>query len=85
MPFLSSVVALSFLFLFQIGSLGAVQLLLRAPGVYVSSIREGWVLDRESWRPLRESPVSWVSLSDSVTRSTLTWNLCIYRFGYSLM
>ena len=75
MPFLSSVVALSFLFLFLIGSLGAVQLLLRVPGVYVSSIREGWVLDRESWRPLRESPGSWVSHSDSDTRWTLTWNL----------
>ena len=72
MPFLSSVVALSFLFLFLIGSLGAVQLLLRVPGVYVSSIREGWVLDRESWRPLRESPGSWVSHSDSDTRWTLT-------------
>ena len=78
MPFLSSVVALSFLFLFQIGSLRTMQLLLRVPGVYVSSIREGWVLDRDSLRPLREYPVSWVSHSGSDTSWTLTWNLHIF-------
>ena len=57
-------------FSFRLTPSGIVQLILRVPGVYVSTIRKCWVFGRESWRPLRESPGSWFGRSDLETRKT---------------
>ena len=55
-------------FFFRLAPFGSVQLILRVPGDYISSTGECWVVGQESWRPLRDSPVSCFGRSGMETR-----------------